>query len=199
VDWIRKSHRRKELKASVINELREIRFTLGAVAFDLHWNRGQVNDEFLDWLAPIMRDYDGPLAALAMVQQITELREVKEESRLKAQIKAQDPRGGLSLRKYYVTYLKSKAAELSICSEEFQRQVYRIDGQLENFNQLVDYLNGKLEMTFAPSLSEGNRQNVENSLDQGYLNLAKVTRNIVDLITRVITDTPTPQDPPPAP
>ena len=77
------------------------------------------------------------------------------------------PGVGLTLRKYYLTYVKAKGSELSICSNDFQRQVFRVDAQLELFNQMVDGLNRQAEMTFDSSLSAVNHQSVEQNIERG--------------------------------
>jgi hypothetical protein len=184
VERIRRKHRRRDLISSVVGELTELQFTLAFVAFQLRSKLATVTDEFLDWLMPIVDSYDGPGKNSRLAGMLVEVRAHSEAERRQIDILLQGEGRGLTLKKYEVPFLEGQAAELSICPLDFQRRVFRVKGQLNQFNQQVSYLQGQFEKTFDPSIVGANRENVERNLVEGYAAIAK----IAEMIARAVDD-----------
>jgi hypothetical protein len=57
-----RKHRQATVIAAVCGELRELQYMMAVVAYRIRGYSGEVSDAFLDWLIPIVRNYQGPEA-----------------------------------------------------------------------------------------------------------------------------------------
>jgi hypothetical protein len=171
---MRRGYRKRELVASVTGELADLQYIIAVLAFRLRANLGEATDEFLDWLIPIIREYDGPSKIPEMGDNLLKIRLYPEEQRRVADlaISQRDLGVGLILMKYDLPFLTAQSAELSICPLDFQRGVSWVKWQLDYFNQGVDYLRSQYEKTFDTAIVGDNRQVIETNLTNGYKNLA---------------------------
>ena len=101
---IRRKYRSKELRQSLIAEMRDLRYRMANVAHRVSENQGLVTDELLDWLLPTLRSYDGPLASTEYVDAVAKTREIPARGA---------PKGHLELYGGYGLHLKEYSLPLS--------------------------------------------------------------------------------------
>ena len=179
---IRRKYRKTELIACVLGELRELQYTMAWVAHMLRAHLGLVTDKFLDWVEPLMRDYDGPDAIPNIAEAMAKVRAMPKECR-SMHLALRKPNRGLDLKEYSIPFLEAMAGEISICPLDFQRRVWRIKGQLDLFNQQVLSLRALFAKTFDPSITGNNREAVISNLNEGYEQLASRAQLIADAVS----------------
>jgi len=182
---IRRGYRRQELIASVTGELADLQYVTALLAVKLRSHLGQKTDEFLDWLIPIVRQYDGPNKIVRLADNLANMRLYSEEERRAADLAASDPNVGVWLMKYDLPLLTAQSADLSICSLDFQRRVWWVKGQLDYFNQQVDFFRSQYEKTFDTSIIGDNRVAIETNLATGYKDLAGRAESIAKAIGQI--------------
>jgi len=188
VDHIRRPYVRRELIGSILAELDEMRYTMASVAYAVKDHLFESSDEFLDWLLPVVRAYEGPRSSLQLAPTIEQLRAVGESARL-AMLRARAvPGRGLGLKEYGLPFTNAKASDMRICSLDFQRAVFSISGKVDMFNQQVRYLQRQAELTFDASLDEPNRSAVQDNLDRGARMLGNAAITIVNDISQLTHD-----------
>ena len=184
---IHRKHRQQDFVSSVVIELGELQYILAAVAFKMRSKVFTLTDKFLDWLLPIVSSYSGPGKNPTLAATLTKLREGSEDQRRQALTLMRDEGRGFTLKRYEVPFLVAQASELSICSLDFQRRVFRVKSKLDLFNQHVSYLQGQFEKTFDASIVGANRDVVERNLTEGYASLATFAEETARAIGEIIS------------
>lgn len=91
---------------------------------------------------------------------------------------------GLHIHKEYTTpLLTAHIGDLSIFPIPFQVAILRVKGQLDRFNQHVEFVQKRHDMTF--DVSSANRHNVLSDLKKGYEQLASIAKRIADSIPNI--------------
>lgn len=182
---VRRKRRERDLVVAIVGELTELQYTLATAAYRLRAKVGQATNEFLDRLLPVFRSYSGPDANPKFVELVTQSRELDERLRQRAHLLIDGQDRGLALKRYEVPFLLSQANELSICSLDFQRRIFRVKGQLDLFNQHVLFVHGQFEKTFDASVMSTSSSEIERNLTEGYTRLATDAEYIVNLIDEI--------------
>jgi hypothetical protein len=81
---IRRPYRRHDLMRAVVDEMRELQFTMANVAYRIRARRAEVTDAFLDEILPILEGYHGPESIEGFVERTKTNRAVPEEGRIMA-------------------------------------------------------------------------------------------------------------------
>ena len=186
-EWIRRDYRKRELVASVAGELADLQYVIAVVAFRLRTHLGDGTDEFLDWLIPIIREYDGPSRIPRMRDNLLKIRGYPEAERRVADLARRQHDVGVGLVRYDLPFLTAQSAELSICPLDFQRGVSWVKWQLDYFNQRVDFLRSQYEKTFDAAIVGDNRVVIETNLTNGYKDLASRAESIAKAIGDIRT------------
>ncbi len=181
-EWVRRGYRKRELLASVTGELADLQYVIAIVASILRTHLADETDEFLDWLIPIIREYDGPSKDPRMAEGLLKMRGYPEEKRREAHLARRHPDAAVELMKYDLPFLTAQSAELSICPLDFQRGVSWIKCQLDYFNQRVDFLRSNYEKTFDTTIVDDNRVVIKTNLTNGYKDLARRAESIAKRI-----------------
>jgi hypothetical protein len=184
---IHRKHRQHDLIDSVVGELTELQYTIAVLALNLRSKLTTETHEFIDWLLPIIRAYNGPGKSPRLEDTMTKIREFSEEQLQQADITMNGENMGLTLKHYELPFLLTQANELSICSLDFQRRVFRVKGQLDLFNQQVSFQQSQYEKTFDTSIIGANRVAVEKNLTNGYAILATDAESIARAIGEIIS------------
>ena len=179
---------RAELVSSIVAELDEMRYTMASVAYAVQDHLLETSDEFLDWVLPIIRAYEGPRASLRLAETVAKLRATEHAIRIEALRAHAVPGRGLALKEYGVPFTTSKAAELRVCTLIFQRGIFSVVGKVDLFNQQVRYLQRQAELTFDNSLSDTSSDAVEDNLERGTRQLGEMARGIANDISQFIQE-----------
>ncbi len=184
---IRRKHRQQDLVSSVVNEFGELQYIMVFVAFRMRSKVATVTDEFLDWILPIVSSYSGPGKSPTLAATLAKVREYTQDQRCQADILMRDESRGFALKRYEVPFLVAQANELSICSLDFQRSIFRVKAQLDLFNQQSLFLQGQYEKTFDASIVGANRDAVERNLIEGYAIIATSAEGIARAIGEIMS------------
>lgn len=179
---IRRRYRKRELMGSVMGELADLQYVMASAASVFRRHLAEESDKFLDWLIPIIREYDGPSKIPRMGDTLLKIRKYPEEQRRAYRLATRQQDVGVGLMKYDLPFLTAQSAELSICPLDFQRGVSWVKSQLDYFNQLVDYLRSQYEKTFDTAIVGNNRVVIETNLTKGYKTLASRAESIANAI-----------------
>jgi hypothetical protein len=183
---ISRKHRQAEVVAAAFGELQELQYMMGVVAYRIRGHLADVSDTFLDWLIPVVKEYDGPEADPKLPGILEESRrELTEEQRRQIHLQLRRPGAGLGLKEYSLPLVVAMTTELSICPLPFQRGALRTVNQLDRYNQHVTYVRSQFEKTFDPGITGENRQAVLSNLDRGYTELAEMAQRIADSIATI--------------
>jgi len=149
-------------------------------AFVIRQRVAKLDDDFLLWLEQILTGYKGKKPALPFIKLMQELRTVPVNARAKL-----DPKRGLTLTEGDAPLLNIHTNEIALFPITSQTVLQSITGQLGIYNQQVAYLRRLFDKTF-DNLTDINRKNVQQNLEDGYEYLAQ--RSV--LIAKEITDVP---------
>ena len=170
---IRRRYRKRELMASVMGELADLQYVIAHVASLLLRHLAEETDESLDWLIPIVREYDGPSKIPGVAEGLLRFRGIPEENRREDNLARRQQVVAIGLMKYDLPFLTAQTAELSICPLDFQRGVSWVKSQLDYFNQRVDFLRSEYEKTFDTAIVGSSRVVIETNITAGYKDLAR--------------------------
>jgi hypothetical protein len=186
VERLRRPYERKELENAVLAELDEMRYTMASAAYAVNDHLFETSNEFLDWVLPVIRAYEGPRTSFHLAEVVAKIRALDPAVRI-AMLKARaNPDRGIVLKEYGLPFTIAKAHELRICSLTFQRGVFSIVGKVDMFNQQVRYLQRQTELTFDNSLNDPSRSAVHDNLQRGTRKLGEAARAIADEISGLL-------------
>jgi len=185
VDSIRRPYVRRELAESVLAELDEMRNTMASAAYATKDYLLETSDEFLDWVIPIIKAYEGPRASPRLGPTVEQLRSLSQEQRPAALKTHKIPGRGLGLKEYGLPFTAAKAADLRVCSLGFQRGVFAVIGQVDQFNQQVRHLVRQEELTFDPQVVEVNADAIHDNMVRGSRRLGEIAMVVANSITQL--------------
>lgn len=183
----RRSQQQKDLISSIVNELEELQYIMGFVAYQIRQKRNDLSDEFLDWFIPIVVSYRGPEKDSDLADSLIGIRKATEEERSLVFDVNQYENKRLTVKKYSLPFLDAQASELSICPLDFQRRVFRVKSQTDIFNQDVSSINEEYKKTFDPSIVEDNRDAVMENITVFYKMLGRRAEGIATAIGEIIS------------
>jgi hypothetical protein len=180
---IRRKHRQKDLMASVMGELADLRYMMATYAYRVGSHIGHATDDLLDWCLRIMETYDGPEAQPELLKCLHGLRKASEEQRKAAYLTRRTERGAVALKECSLPFTEALRAELSICPLWFQRRLWFVIWQLDIFNQQVAFVMQSLEKTFDSTLTSENQEALSSNIEKGYKAVSERARAIADSVT----------------
>jgi len=184
VDRIQRKYKQAEVRSAILNELRELQFTMMAFAFGVRTRMGKVDSEFLQWMTPIYERYRGSEEDKELVSRFQQLKALPPEQLRAVQAPLVSSFRGLSLKTYSVPYIEAQYASLSLFKPAFQQRVLQVKAKLAAFNEEVAFLMRQFELTFS-TLSSENRAVVSQNLNSGYEKLSSIAVTICRLIDEI--------------
>lgn len=186
VEWQKHRRRQKKLTASINAEMRELKHRMAWVAMTIRMNRGTVDANFLDWLEPIIRNYEGPERTAELDELVSNLQAVR--AALLEHPNVAQPRReniGVALKEFTAPLLAAHMSEISESPVAFQSATLKVKAHLDLFNQAVAYMDKQERRTFDLSIIGNNREAVMANIEQGYTDLEKRARAIADAISQI--------------
>jgi hypothetical protein len=179
IEGIRRRRRLKLLERAIALELHEVQYMMALKAFVIRQRAAKLDDDFLLWLEQTLTGYKGKKPALQFVELMQKLRKVPANARAKL-----DPKRGLTLTDGDAPLLNIHTNEIALFPVTSQTVLQSITGQLGIYNQQVAYLRRLFDKTF-DDLTDVNRENVQQNLEQGYEYLAQRSISIANEIKDV--------------
>jgi len=167
VEAVRRRRRLKQLERAIALELHELHFIMVLKAFVIRQRAARLDDEFLSWYEEALSGYKGPKPKQSMINLSQALRKLPADRRGEV-----DPKRGLTLSEGDAALLGIHANEIALFPIRSQVALQSIMAQLKIYNQQVAYLRRLFDKTF-DDLTEINRTNVRQNLEEGYGYLAE--------------------------
>ncbi|KXB05676.1 hypothetical protein AKJ51_04885 [candidate division MSBL1 archaeon SCGC-AAA382A20] len=182
---VRLYFRRKKIIESSLAELTELQYKMAIGAYAIRAYFVEVPDDFMDWLLPILNEYDGPEARPKFVERMAKLRDLDEEQRqdvLSYNKNMEADNRVLNLKKYNLHFIEGTSGKMKICPIDFQRYLSQVIGHLEIYNQQVSSASNYYEKTFDSSINGENSKIIEDNLNEEYRNVQERAEIIANII-----------------
>lgn len=186
VSRIQSHYREREIRKSIITELTDLRFRMAGAAWIFEARFGSWDRNFMNWLIPILKNYQGPNNNIELLNSLQKLVVLDDDSLRKMAIhqKAR-PEGALNVKKYRVPYLDANIGQLGVFSEQSRAAILDVRAQLDIFNEEVDEARLHYKFTFELKDSANHALAVQ-SVQSCYKNLGQIARHIADRIGKVL-------------
>ena len=180
---VQRAQAKRDFMASALGELSATKLKLAITALQLQMHLGPVEDEFINWVGPIIKGYDGPDKDPKSEEEFANLANMSREQRRALFEHGKTPGKGPRPIQCNLPFLRGQISSLALCPRDFQLRIIQILEHLDFFNQDAQFVAGQLDMTFDRSLAGQNRERVEANVRDGYLKLARRARWAVDSVT----------------
>ncbi len=185
VYYIHRKYFQKEIIASSLAELKELQHTMAMLAYMIRLYFSDLTDEFMNWLHPIVAEYDGPEARPELIETLARTKELDEETRAHFYTQKRRPSAALSLIEYTLPFIEASSALITSCPIDFQRRLSRIRAHVEIYNQKAANSRTLFYMTFDASIIDNSRQSLNTNLDDEYKYLQDRAEIIVKAISNI--------------
>ena len=184
-DIIKKHSDKKKLEIGIFTELKELKFRLAIIVFQIISKYGTLDKDLLNWLRPLVEESKGSFSK-DLLDPIEKLLKFDDDhfKKLNEYTKLHAP-SALSLKKYHLPFLDSKISELSLFDIEFQNRIFEIRTQINFLNQEVEHSKFLYEKTFDSTLNQENHKIIHQNLTNIYRHISTTARVIIDLISKL--------------
>ena len=179
---------KKEFNAAIVTELQELQFRLAGAVYLVAVRRGEANRSLLEWLKPIQEQHAQIRPNEVFLEHINALLKASdEELRLLSQ-RDHEKEGsrGLTLKKYELPFIESQIGQLSKFNPLVRQAILHVKWRLSLVNEEIDETREWFRLTYAPSLSAGDRAAVNLNLENGYAQVGQQSRLLVELIKKTL-------------
>lgn len=186
VERIQRRHRAREIKDGLRVELVELRFTMASCVHLFRQRLATLDHATLGWLIEIEASYSGPDKEPGMapgLQAMLALTPGGLAAHLQA---ARKPAVGMSLKPYQASYLAAQVVNLGLFLPSLQQHLLQIKDNLDLWNVEVGFLMRQFDLTFDPSIGQGNLDVVRQNLESGYAKLATQAKIIADRVSQTL-------------
>ena len=185
VDKIKKHFNKKEFKAGIFAELKELKYRLAVNVFQIISKYGTLDKDLLNWLRPLVEESKGTYSkdSLDAIEKLLKFNDehfktLNEYAKLHAL-------SAISLKKYHLPFLDSKIGELSLFDMEFQNKIFEIRAQISFLNENIEQSQFFYEKTFDSTLNIENHKIINQNLRDSYQNISNNAKVIIDLISKL--------------
>lgn len=186
VDKITQAYRRKAIKRTLSQELRDLRARLAMTACIIAIRAEKVNRKLLQWTKPIITDYTGFYADPELNAVLDRLSGLKDEE-LAATCRALGKSGkGFTLKKFAAPFLTAHLLSLNLFSPKFEQTALEIASQLDLLNGEIDAAWFLFTKTFDPSLPNEMLETVIGNINHSYEFIGRACRDIADNIGKLL-------------
>lgn len=181
-DAIRNKLRTREVRKTIVAELEDTRLTLCMTVSDIEMKFGTYDHKLLEWILPILDNYEGPHHAKEMAEIIRKQMKMtdRELDDCTSLLKA-GRHGALQLKKVELPYMEMHIRDFGSFDDATQQLLLVVRAKLSHFNENIDYGRDFLRLTYS-ELSEENRERVEWILRDSYLQVSERARAVIEHI-----------------
>ena len=169
----------KKIKTVICNELIELQHRLVLAAYLYNLDYGEINHEFLRWIRNHLSSYKGINKYENIEKSVDSLLEMPENVLHRFVAGQRDGTKGKSVKHARIPYLVSQLHNIGSFSSKEQSILLEILEHTQIYNETVDEAINFLSMTFDQGITGNNREIVEKSLKEKYIQLAERSRIIV--------------------
>ena len=177
------------MPTAIQTELNGILYPLATTEYLVKQRAGLVDREFLEWLLPICKNYQGMYADERVPKSIesqlkinsNQLKELNEKTK-------SDGTKALTLRKIKTPFIDLNIHNLVIFPGNFQLKILDIKDQLDLFNSIVEDSSYYLKMTYAPGVTDENYKIAVRELELNYKYASDKATTIAKAINNFINN-----------
>ncbi len=187
LDWNKSKKDKAVFKDTFKNELDEIKYRFAIGVMDLKMHLGELDQELLKWLYPIVVNYKGSRPQENSIKFINDSLALSEDQ-LKRNVKKyarNQFEKGLNLRKHYISVLETNFP-MHYFDVKTQNYLLDIRMRMRWMNEEVENSSYYFQLTFNEEITGINRKIVENNLKDSYHSYAIDTKLIVDSISKIV-------------
>ena len=180
--YVNDRRKSNKIKTGIRNELIELQHRLVLVVYFFNLDHGEINHEFLRWIKNHLSSYKGINKDEITEKSVDCLLE-KPENILQGFVTGQrDETKGKSVKHARTPYLVSQLHNIGSFPSSEQSILLEILEHTQIYNETVDEAINYHSMTFNHNISGINREIIEKSLNEKYIQLARRSRIIVERI-----------------
>ncbi len=184
---LKRNKNKKDFIICLSTELKELIPQITNLVFVLNSHIGCFNKDDINWIIKINSIYN--IEKPEIITFLNPLLKMKD-NQIKAITNFLKEQQGVSkdIRKINLIYLDSNIAYLMLLNSEIQLIIFTLRKRIFWINELIDRNIFFNEQTFDSSLSDGNRKIIDINLKNNYIHMAKMYKEIVDIIINVLKD-----------
>lgn len=181
VDALKRRQEAKAILSALQIELKELRYRMAVVYYLIHIRLGTIDKAILNWVRPIMANYDGLNTNPDLLRAIDGLLAAPDDQwPLLAERFKSSAGSALSLKKYPAPLLDTRSAMQ--LDTKLQNRLNEIRVFLSLFHEEVDQARYYMQQTFNRSLTDSDHQRVNINLLECQKNAAVNAKTIADHI-----------------
>jgi len=186
IDAIARRYRHRDIRRSLLEELRELRVRLAMLAARVAFRNATVTREFVKWQMPILSDYHGFYADPKVTEMLAKAAEMTDAQLQAASVLLRKPGRALGLKKFDAPFLEAHLSDLHLFPIEFERRARELSARLKMLNEDVDQAWYFFTKTFDASLSSENLEIIRGNLEETCSAVGPRAKDLADGITQII-------------
>ena len=171
-----------KIKTVIRNELIELQHRLVLVAYLFNLDYGEINHEFLRWVKNHLSSYEGINKDEVHEKLVDSFLEMSENNLHELIASQRDVTEAKSVKHARIPYLVSQLHNIGSFSSNEQSMLLEILEHTRIYNETVDEARELFSMTFDEGITGINREIVEKSLREKYIQLARRSRIVVERV-----------------
>ena len=172
----------KTIKSGISNELVELQYRLVSAAYIFNLDYGKFDHEFLHWMKKFCSSYNGINEKEQIEKSVDSLLQVPEKDLQQTVIIQRNKLVGKSVKHVRIPFLESQLSNIGLFSSDKQAILLEILEHAKIHNETVGDAKKYHSMTFDQDIRDVNREIVESSLHETYIQLAQRCRIIAERI-----------------
>lgn len=182
-DAIRRQCEVKETKKALLAELRELRYRLAIVTLRIEQDLGRVDRSLLEFMKPVIAGYSGSMPSESIVNFVDTMLVATDDQIAALNDHTRKPaNSGAHLKSYPAPFLENRLKVVSWLPTRVQAMMLEIHTQLHVFDSERENTEYYFRLAFDSGLTEENRTVVGINMNEGYKNVSKVAKVIIQRI-----------------
>ena len=178
--------KKKEHKACINAEVKDLRDKAATIAFMLFRDYGQVNKELIEWFKKIKLGYVYLPEEENLSKLLSMLDEKTDEEIKGIFLSVARNSTAKTLKKLYLPFLSGNMTVLSLFSGDYQRRAFELMAKLSMLNEAIELTMFHYQKTFDSSISPENHDVLESNMFQGYRDIALMAKDLADKCTALM-------------
>jgi hypothetical protein len=174
-----------ELQRGILSDLDELRYRVAMHVLYILGRTQRIDRSTLQWLEPVLREYRGAHADGRFLELLDQFRGLPDAEFREAVSRLEHPGRGIFVKQLQCPLLAASIGELSTLPVEFQRLTLDVVRQLGAINEEIQFSSANFQLTFDSSISGLNRQALEQNIQKGYENIARMCAWLVETINKL--------------
>jgi hypothetical protein len=190
IDKIKSEYTKKQFFKAICAELHDLQFRVVTVSLTLGQQYGTIDREFLQWIKPIIENYEGNEPNASILELVNSMLTVKEsEFNAIVQCSRAAPYVGLGLKSFSASFIETNLTQVSNLPIELQVKLHEFRNHLSTLNQEINMANDIHKLTFDSSISGVNHEIISKELISKYAFIQGMCKRVADKLGAVVSST----------